>query len=369
MSADLLKTSRRLTDNFFPLFPFHRPLVLERYLMSYHSRRMNRRYRVAAAVCLSAFLISCGGKGTPTAPTPATAAAAVSIINMSVQSERTATGYRYTIRFTARETGGGTGVNLGTVNMTFSDASRQIGTTTYDTAFVSPTLAPGGSTDSRTLVANDENPNNPAATRVQVQLVFTATTGIAGAATQTADVPALAPLPPAARFFTLAGVVTDANTMRPVGGATVRAADTVGTSRTSVTDGNGYYSAPTLREGSVSLLITAIGYQIANRTVSLSGDTRLDILVAPTAPPPPTAPSPPPTTPSCGPTNASCGVATARCNDGTYSCSQNRPGTCSQHNGVACWICPGRLCSGDERQQAASLEEFFAATVGGSCGQ
>jgi hypothetical protein len=55
--------------------------------------------------------------------------------------------------------------------------------------------------------------------------------------------------------------------------------------------------------------------------------------------------APPPNV--CGPTTAPCGQATARCNDGTYSCSQNRSGTCSSHGGVACWICPGRLCTGD----------------------
>jgi hypothetical protein len=43
---------------------------------------------------------------------------------------------------------------------------------------------------------------------------------------------------------------------------------------------------------------------------------------------------------------ASCGTATALCNDNTYSCSQNRSGTCSSHDGVQCWFCPGALCSG-----------------------
>jgi hypothetical protein len=35
---------------------------------------------------------------------------------------------------------------------------------------------------------------------------------------------------------------------------------------------------------------------------------------------------------------------TARCNDGTYSCSQTRSGTCSTHQGVSCFVCPGPLC-------------------------
>jgi len=64
--------------------------------------------------------------------------------------------------------------------------------------------------------------------------------------------------------------------------------------------------------------------------------------------PPPGPPSPPPGSMQCtvsSPISASCGTATAVCNDNTYSCSQNRSGTCSQHDGVKCWICPGPLCN------------------------
>jgi beta-lactamase superfamily II metal-dependent hydrolase len=74
--------------------------------------------------------------------------------------------------------------------------------------------------------------------------------------------------------------------------------------------------------------------------------------------------------PTCGPTTAPCGQATARCNDGTYSCSQNRSGTCSSHGGVACWICPGTLCSGISTPTIASEEDLFTLWAGdeGSCG-
>jgi hypothetical protein len=87
--------------------------------------------------------------------------------------------------------------------------------------------------------------------------------------------------------------------------------------------------------------------------------------VAPSPPlPPPTSPTPTPD-PTCGPRSAPCGPATAVCRDGTLSCSQNRSGTCSSHGGVACWICPGRLCSGIE---AATLSDFFGVAVTTSCG-
>lgn len=81
-----------------------------------------------------------------------------------------------------------------------------------------------------------------------------------------------------------------------------------------------------------------------------TGTIRVSFVSSPTATPTP-APTPRPTpTPSltCNgasvPGSVSCGTPTARCNDGSYSCSQNRPGTCSSHGGVSCWVCPGPLC-------------------------
>lgn len=71
----------------------------------------------------------------------------------------------------------------------------------------------------------------------------------------------------------------------------------------------------------------------------------------PTASPTPTATATATRTPTPEPTPRSfCdGVAapagrTAMCNDGSWSSSQNRSGTCSSHDGVRCWVCPGPLC-------------------------
>lgn len=81
-----------------------------------------------------------------------------------------------------------------------------------------------------------------------------------------------------------------------------------------------------------------------------TGTVRVNFVATPAATPTP-APTPRPTpTPSltCNgasvPGSVDCGTPTAKCNDGSYSCSQNRQGTCSSHNGVACWVCPGPLC-------------------------
>lgn len=42
--------------------------------------------------------------------------------------------------------------------------------------------------------------------------------------------------------------------------------------------------------------------------------------------------------------NSSFGDATALCNDGARSCSTSNSGTCSSHQGVWCFVCPGGLC-------------------------
>jgi hypothetical protein len=64
--------------------------------------------------------------------------------------------------------------------------------------------------------------------------------------------------------------------------------------------------------------------------------------LTPTPPPTPT-PVPGPNGPTCTASSVPAGV-TAVCTDGSFSSSQNRSGTCSSHQGVKCWICPGSLC-------------------------
>lgn len=87
-------------------------------------------------------------------------------------------------------------------------------------------------------------------------------------------------------------------------------------------------------------------------TVTVAGKTITFNQTAATPTPPPT-PTPTPS-PTCNgqpvPAIVDClngqGFLppTAKCNDGAYSCSQNRSGTCSSHNGVACYVCPGPIC-------------------------
>ena len=114
--------------------------------------------------------------------------------------------------------------------------------------------------------------------------------------------------------------------------------------RTTLTDGNGYYSFSGLSAGALTLEALRSGYSTTDKNINLTSDLRFDFGMPAVGGGSP-LPSPLPAPNQCtGPISAACGAATARCNDGTYSCSQNRSGTCSSHGGVACWICPGLLC-------------------------
>ena len=165
--------------------------------------------------------------------------------------------------------------------------------------------------------------------------------------------------PPAPITFTISGTVTDATS----GGRLSNAVVNLSGRETIPTDAAGAYAFANVSGGPVTLTAAATGYQTASKPATVSSATQVDFALArATAAPAPApvpspspSPSPPPApTPAPGsnictvasPFAATCGTATARCNDGTFSCSQNRSGTCSSHQGVSCWICPGPLCNG-----------------------
>lgn len=99
------------------------------------------------------------------------------------------------------------------------------------------------------------------------------------AAPPPAATPPPAPAPPPVTRVTLVGVVTDANTGRPLGSATVAVTSTT---NTSTTDGNGFFSIPGVAAGSVTMTVTAASYNRATETFTLpASDTRRDIRIVP----------------------------------------------------------------------------------------
>lgn len=187
---------------------------------------------------------------------------------------------------------------------------------------------------------------------------------IGGAAPSPSPTPAPTPTPtPTPTTFTVSGTVTDGTSGGVLPNVNIQTTDATNATKTTTTNASGNYSVSGIAAGLLTVTGSATSYQSASKAVTVSADARVDLVlqrVAPAPSPTPTPtpsptpsptptpiPSPPPGSNICtvsSPISAACGTATAVCKDGTYSCSQNRNGTCSFHDGVSCWICPGVLC-------------------------
>ncbi len=86
--------------------------------------------------------------------------------------------------------------------------------------------------------------------------------------------------------FTLFGVVSDGRNARALRSATVLVVGGTNNGRTTTTDANGYYSIPTLVEGTFGLRVTRDGYEVLQQSVSLTADTRRDLQMRELPPPP-----------------------------------------------------------------------------------
>jgi hypothetical protein len=272
---------------------------------------------LACSIALSLVIASCGGG----AASPSTAATAPTVSTPTVSSVTVACGTgTLTIQCaaTARLSDGTTPTV--TSQATWTSASNAIATVN------SAGLVTAVSTGTTTITATYQ--------------------GVVGnaSASVTKTVPT----------FNLAGTVTDATSRGPLPNITMEAIDASGFAQTAKTDGSGAYTLTGLAAASYTLTASATGYQATSRGVTLSANTQSDFVLSriPATPPSPT-PSPTsslmcngatvPATVSC-PNNQGIQPPTAECNDATFSCSQNRSGTCSTHQGVKCYVCPGTLC-------------------------
>jgi len=85
----------------------------------------------------------------------------------------------------------------------------------------------------------------------------------------------------AQQTFTMAGVVTNKNTGRAIGNATVRVLDGANAGKSDGTDANGYYSIPALVRGGFTAQASASGFVSSDKPVGISGDTRVDFQLTP----------------------------------------------------------------------------------------
>jgi hypothetical protein len=89
--------------------------------------------------------------------------------------------------------------------------------------------------------------------------------------------------PPAASTWLLQGVVTESapTATVPIVGARVEIVDGANAGRAATTDGNGYYALSGLTGSTFTLRTTHAAYQIADRPVTLSRDTTMNVTMRP----------------------------------------------------------------------------------------
>ncbi len=85
---------------------------------------------------------------------------------------------------------------------------------------------------------------------------------------------------------TLSGSVTDSVSRRGITNATVQILDGPNAGRSASTDESGFYSLPALIQGSFTVRVTRSGYETAEVTTTLTGDTHLDFSMRALPPPP-----------------------------------------------------------------------------------
>jgi Carboxypeptidase regulatory-like domain/Protein of unknown function (DUF3761) len=324
-----------------------------------------RRLMLALAVVLGVIAAArCGGSSgspasssTPTTPTAKTATLAVN--NQSATARQISGNYEYSLNLTIRETGGLAGANLGTVEFTLFKDATTLERLVVDAPWPTAHLNAAASMNLVPVTLHPTSSGEPVATRIGIVVNFVDDAQKSGTATGSVDVPPppASPNPPA-QTYVLSCIVQDDSTNAPLAEALVSIATGPNAGATATSASGGLCSIGGLVAGSVTLHVTRNGYQALDRTVTLPTDSRIELKLKPVASPNPPSPNPtpnppaptPPTDPMiCSggtPSSTTCGTPTARCNDGTYSCSQNRSGTCSSHEGVSCWICPGALCQG-----------------------
>ena len=294
--------------------------------------------RLAVGAILALLAAACGGSSSaPTnqQPSPASTVslAVVSVESLVVTMETTATGFLYKVSYLLRETAGRSSATLTGVSYALSTGG------TTDPTLSGTTRIPAGQAYNPGTISVTDNTGRGPSPQLTVNVTFTDDSGQRGSASAVGSVRTI-------EFFSLVGFIRDRATNRNIGGARVSILDGADSGKTSTANTDGYYVFAALQSGTFNISATAPGYSATTFEVFLSRNNQVDLTIPSTAAPP--SPGPIPTPSPNGPTCPASSVppgTTALCNDGAFSQSQNRSGTCSSHNGVRCWICPGALCT------------------------
>jgi len=125
-------------------------------------------------------------------------------------------------------------------------------------------------------------------------------------------------------FFKAAGTVVEAPPgFNGIGGARVEIMVGTNAGAFQMTDGSGSFDFGAMKGGNYTLKISRDGYVADTKTVALTRDMKMDLLLFPVPP----------------------GGATARCKDKSWSFAGDKAAACTRNGGVAYWVCPGPFCA------------------------
>jgi hypothetical protein len=91
----------------------------------------------------------------------------------------------------------------------------------------------------------------------------------------------------AIRTFNVSGLLTDGTSGGVLPNINVQTVDSAGNTATTKTGSSGTYAIGGLAAGAAVLTASATSYETATRNIVISGDTRVDVVLARTPPPPP----------------------------------------------------------------------------------
>ena len=282
--------------------------------------------RFLRGACLSAAVVigvlSCGGGGggsTPTTPNPPPPASPT----------------------------------LTSLTVTAPSPSARVGESAQ---FTATALMSNATSQTVTSQASWQSSNGSVATVSNTGMVAAVGPGVADIRATYQTVSGSAQITVTAVVNSLCGTVRSSTTNATLGGAEIEILSGPNAGLKVTADANGAFCLNNLQTGTITVRIRRNDYNATDQTVVVNGATIVTFLLTPTSSPNPN-PNPNPTPnpnpnpnmqcdAAAYPRSASCGTPSAVCNDGSLSCSANRQGTCSSHNGVKCWLCPGTLCNG-----------------------
>ena len=124
-------------------------------------------------------------------------------------------------------------------------------------------------------------------------------------------------------FYRTTGTVTEVPPgFNALPGARVEIAVGTGAGAFRVTDGSGAFDFGTLKGGNFTFRITRDGYAPETKTIAVTRDMKIDVLLYPVPP----------------------AGATARCKDKSWSFTSDQASACARNGGVSYWACPGLFC-------------------------